>query len=76
MKINEVNKKTLLKAFELFVNWAEECDFGYDNIPEEYEKYETKLVEKLGEDYNYIDGLMWIAYWEAEEEQNEIKRNT
>ena len=73
MKINEVNKETLLKAFELFVNWAEECDFGYDNIPEEYEKYRTKLVEK---DYGYIDGLMWIAYWEAEEEQNEIKRST
>lgn len=66
MTTNDVEKKTLLKAFELFVNWAEECDFGYDNIPEEYEKYRTKLV-----DYDYIDGLMWIAYWEAEEKQNE-----
>lgn len=71
MTTNDVEKKTLLKAFELFVNWAEECDFGYDNIPEEYEKYETKLVEKLGEDYDYIEGLMWIAYWEAEEKQDE-----
>lgn len=62
MTTNDVEKKTLLKAFKLFVNWAEECDFGYDNIPEEYEKYKEQI-----KDMGYCEGLMWIAYWEAKE---------
>ena len=48
------------KAFCVFVNWADECDFGYDNIPDAYEKYKGEL-EKIG----YIEGLMYIALKEV-----------
>ena len=44
------------KAFCLFVNWEEECDFGYDNLGELADKYEKEL-----EDIGYIEGLMLIA---------------
>lgn len=50
------------KAFCLFVNWAEECDFGYDNLGELADKYEKEL-----EDIGYIEGLMMIAIKEAKE---------
>ena len=52
------------EALKLFVEWAEECDFGYDQLPEEYEKYKTDLEEKgLG----YCEGLRYIAIQEAKE---------
>lgn len=52
----------------LLAEWAEECGFGYDNIPEEYEKHK-KTVEKMG----YLEGLIYIAQQEAlkEEEADE-----
>lgn len=52
------------KALELFVNWAEECDFGYDQIPDEYEKYKD-VIEKSN--MGYCEGLMYIAKEEARE---------
>lgn len=54
---NEINElKTENKALKLLINWAEECDFGYDNFPEEYEKYKDEI-----EDMSYIDGMIHIA---------------
>lgn len=50
------------KAFCLYVNWAKECDFGYDNLIGISEKYE-KEFEKKG--IGYIEGLMLIAIKEA-----------
>ena len=51
------------KALELFVNWADECDFGYDNLGDL--KYEYKdEVESL----KYQEGLIHIAVSEAKKE--------
>lgn len=44
------------EALKLLVEWAEECDFGYDNFPEEYENYKDEI-----EDMGYIDGMIYIA---------------
>ena len=49
------------KALRLLVEWAIECDFGYDNIPEEYEKYKDE-IENMG----YTEGLIYIAKMEIE----------
>lgn len=60
----ETYKKLLInrEALKLFVDWAEECDFGYDQLPEEYEKYKTDLEEK---GLDYCEGLRYIAIQEA-----------
>ena len=50
------------KAFCIFVNWITECDFGYDNIPDEFEKYKAELEEK---ELGYTEGLMYIALKEV-----------
>ena len=44
------------KALLLLVTWAEECGFGYNNFPEEYETYKDE-IEGMG----YIDGMIYIA---------------
>ena len=62
LDLTEVYKK----ALNLYVNWTEECDIGYDNFPDEYEKYEED-VEKM----DYIEGLEYIAIMEAIEELSE-----
>ena len=51
------------KALMLLLNWAEECGFGYDNFPEEYERYENDI-----EDMDYIEGMIYIAEKVLEEE--------
>ena len=45
-------------ALRRLIDWAVQCDFGYDNIPEEYEKYKAEIEEK---DLGYIPGLIYIA---------------
>ncbi len=44
------------KALRLLVEWAEECDFGYDQFPVEYERYKEEI-----KDMNYIEGMIHIA---------------
>lgn len=56
------------KALELYVNWADECDFGYDNIDDVYYKYKEEL-EKLN--LGYIECLIHIAVSEA---RSEVKK--
>lgn len=60
----ETYRKLLInrEALKLFVDWAEECDFGYDQLPEEYEKYKMDLEEK---GLDYCEGLRHIAIQEA-----------
>ena len=53
------------KALRLLLKWAEECDFGYDNFPEEYERYK-KDVENM----DYIDGMIYIAKKVIEEAEH------
>lgn len=50
------------KALRLLLDWAVECGFGYDNIPDEYEKYKDEI-----EEMNYTEGLIHIAEREVEE---------
>ena len=49
------------KALNLLAEWAIECGFGYDNIPEEYEKYKDDIAEM-----GYTEGLMYIVKMESE----------
>lgn len=49
------------KALRLFIEWADECGFGYDNIPDEYEKYKDDI-----KDMGWIEGFMYIVLKEAE----------
>lgn len=51
------------RALMLLLNWAIECGFGYDNIPEEYARYEDEIKEM-----GYIDGMVYIA-------EKEVNRN-
>ena len=63
MSKHKVEKLDLYrKAFCLFVNWAVECDFGYDNLGELADKYEKEFTEK---GIGYIEGLMLMTIKEA-----------
>lgn len=68
-KVKEENEKLqqglklYKKALELFVNWADECDFGYDNLGDLYSEYKDE-VESL----KYQEGLIHIAVLEAKKE--------
>ena len=55
--------KGQLKGLRLLVDWMVECDFGYDNIPEEYERYKDEI-----KDMGYTEGLIYIATMEADKE--------
>jgi hypothetical protein len=44
------------KALYLLLKWAEECGFGYDNFPEEYERYADEI-----KDMDYLEGMIYIA---------------
>jgi hypothetical protein len=52
------------KALELYIEWAENCDFGYDNIDnlENYKKYQDEIDSK---NMGYCEGLKYIAIQEA-----------
>ena len=56
------DKETIIKAFKLFVEWAEKCDNGYDSIACITEKYQERLEE---ENYGYTESLLACALWEA-----------
>ena len=45
-----------VKALHLLVEWAEECDFGFDQFPDEYERYKYEI-----KDMKYIDGMIHVA---------------
>ena len=57
-----MEKETYEKALDLFIEWVVECDFGYNNIPELYEKYKEEI-----KDISYSEGLKYIALKEVEE---------
>jgi hypothetical protein len=63
---NEVLDKAIkeIKGLKLLVEWAIECGFGYDNIPEIYEEYEEEI-----KDMDYTEGLIYIATREAENDK-------
>ncbi len=45
-----------IKALRLLVEWAEECDFGFDQFPIEYERYKDEI-----KGMKYTDGMIYIA---------------
>ena len=48
--------KELNEALRLLLDCVAECDFGYDNFPEEYERYKDEI-----EGMSYIEGMIHIA---------------
>ena len=44
------------KALRLLVEWAEECDFGFDQFPYEYNRYKDEI-----KDMTYTDGMIHVA---------------
>lgn len=57
--------KVYKKALYMYVNWCDECDIGYHNFPDEYEKYKKDIKEM---DMGYIEGLEYIVLMEAIEQ--------
>lgn len=57
------------EAFDLFIEWAVDNDFGYDNLGNLYKQYKEK-IECLS--YNY--GLKYIALKEAERKMENKKK--
>jgi len=45
-----------IKALRLLVEWAIDCDFGFDQFPDEYERYKDEI-----KDMKYIDGMIHVA---------------
>ena len=54
--------EVFVKAFKKYVGWTTDCDFGYDNIPNEYETYRNDEKFKT---LSYDSGLIYIAIQEA-----------
>lgn len=45
-----------IKALHLPVEWATDCDFGFDQFHDEYERYKDEI-----KDMKYIDGMIHVA---------------
>ena len=52
--LKEQEKET--KALRLLVEWATDCDFGFDQFHDEYERYKDEI-----KDMKYIDGMIHVA---------------
>ena len=59
----KIDLKLYKKALELFVNWADECDFGYDNLGDLYSEYKDEIKS-----LKYPEGFIHIAVSEAKKE--------
>lgn len=69
MAIKALEQESKLnKALNLLAEWAIECGFGYDNIPEEYEKYKDDIAEM-----GYREGLVYIVKMENEKQYRRNK---
>ena len=64
--LKPINKKSQREqALELLLEWAIECDFGYDNLGEDLYKEYKDEIESL--DYN--EGLIYIAEKELKKKE-------
>ena len=59
-----------LRGLRLLVNWAVDCDFGYDNIPDLYERYADEI-----KDMGYTEGLVYIATKQANQVEPLVQRS-
>lgn len=57
-KIEQLNKKN--KALLLLLNWAEECDWGFDNFRDD-DVVNWDNFEKEAENLNYIESMVKYA---------------
>ena len=57
-KIEQLNKKN--KALLLLLNWAEECDWGFDNFRDD-DVIDWDNFEKETEDLDYIESMVKYA---------------
>jgi len=48
------------KALRLLVNWAEECDWGFDNFRDD-DVVDWEQFEKESEDMGYIESMIYYA---------------
>lgn len=46
----------LIQTYQQLLEWAVECGFGYDHIPDLYEQYKDEI-----EGMSYTDGLLYLA---------------
>ena len=56
-----------IQAYQQLLEWAVECGFGYDNIPELYEQYKDK-IERM----SYTDGLLYLASRSLEKGKSDV----
>ena len=69
MSIEALEQESKLnKALNLLAEWAIECGFGYDNIPDEYVKYKDDIAEM-----GYTEGLLYIVKKESEKQYGRDK---
>lgn len=57
-KIEQLNKKN--KALLLLLNWAEECDWGFDNFRDD-DVIDWDNFEKEAENLDYIESMVKYA---------------
>ena len=57
-KIEQLNKKN--KALLLLLNWAEECDWGFDSFRDD-DVIDWDNFKKETEDLNYIESMVKYA---------------
>lgn len=62
MKKELSKEEHLSKALDLMIEWAVDCGFGFDNIPEEYELYKHDI--EAGE-MGYTEGIRYIVMKES-----------
>ncbi len=57
----------LSKALDLMIEWAVDCGFGFDNIPEEFDLYESDIEEQ---NMGYNEGIRYIVMKESAESED------
>lgn len=58
----------LSKALDLMIEWAVDCGFSFENIPEEFELYEHDIEEQ---DMGYNEGIRYIVMKESAETEDQ-----
>lgn len=56
-----------IQAYQQLLEWAVECGFGYDNIPELYEQHKDE-IERM----SYTDGLLYLALRSLEKGKSNV----
>lgn len=57
----------LIQSYQRLLEWAVECGFGYDQIPELYEQYKNEI-----DGMRYTDGLLYLASQSLEKGKSNV----